>query len=463
MKRTSVKDLLTTPALVGTEVEAKGWVRTRRGNKHVQFIQLNDGSSVNNLQVVLDMTRFTEDQLKPVTTGSSIRVTGKLVESMGKGQSCEIQADSLEVYGTADPAAYPLQKKGHTLEYLREIAHLRPRSNFFGAVLRVRSALAFAIHKFFNERGFYYLHTPLITASDCEGAGAMFQVTTLDLNNLPKDDEGKVDYSKDFFGKPTALTVSGQLEGELGATALGQIYTFGPTFRAENSNTPRHLSEFWMIEPEVAFFDITDNMDLAEDFIKYCISYALENCLDDIEFLAEHYDPELVDRLKFVLENEFVRLSYSEGVKILEESGHKFEFPVYWGADLQSEHERFLVEEHFKKPVILTDYPKEIKAFYMKLNDDGKTVRAMDVLFPKIGEIIGGSEREENYDKLQSRIEELDIPMKDMWWYLDTRRFGTVPHAGFGLGFERLVLFVTGMTNIRDVIPFPRTPNNAEF
>ena len=463
MKRTSVKDLLTTPALVGTEVEANGWVRTRRGNKHVQFIQLNDGSSVNNLQIVLDMSRFTDEQLKPVTTGSSIRVTGKLVESMGKGQSCEIQADTLELYGTADPTSYPLQKKGHTLEYLREIAHLRPRSNFFGAILRVRSALAFAIHKFFNERGFYYLHTPLITASDCEGAGAMFQVTTLDLNNLPKDDEGKVDYSKDFFGKPTALTVSGQLEGELGATALGQIYTFGPTFRAENSNTPRHLSEFWMIEPEMAFYDITDNMDLAEEFLKYCISYALEHCGDDIRFLEERFDEGLTERLKFVVENDFIRLPYTEGVKILEESGKKFEFPVHWGTDLQSEHERYLVEEHFKKPVILTDYPKEIKAFYMKQNEDGKTVRAMDVLFPHIGEIIGGSEREADYDKLYARIQELGIPMKDMWWYLDTRRFGTVPHSGFGLGFERLVLFVTGMTNIRDVIPFQRTPGKAEF
>ena len=409
------------------------------------------------------MAQFTDEQLKPITTGSSIKVDGILVESMGKGQSVEVQAKSLEIFGTADPENYPLQKKGHTLEFLREKAHLRPRTNTFGAILRVRSALAFAIHKFFQERGFFYLNTPLITASDCEGAGAMFQVTTLDLNNLPKGDDGKVDYSADFFGKPTALTVSGQLEGELGATALGAIYTFGPTFRAENSNTPRHLSEFWMIEPEVAFFDIADNMDLAEDFIKYCISYALDHCKDDIDFLAEHYDPELVERLKFVVDNEFVRLTYTEGVKILEESGHKFEFPVYWGADLQSEHERFLVEEHFKKPVILTDYPKEIKAFYMKLNEDGKTVRAMDVLFPKIGEIIGGSEREENYEKLSKRIEELDIPMKDMWWYLDTRRFGTVPHAGFGLGFERLVLFVTGMTTIRDVSPFPRTPNNAEF
>ncbi|PWL62932.1 MAG: asparagine--tRNA ligase [Bacteroidales bacterium] len=462
MKRTKITDLFN-PALLGQEVCVMGWVRTRRGNKHVQFVALNDGSTVKNVQIVFDMAQFTDEQLKPITTGSSIKVDGILVESMGKGQSVEVQAKSLEIFGTADPENYPLQKKGHTLEFLREKAHLRPRTNTFGAILRVRSALAFAIHKFFQERGFFYLNTPLITASDCEGAGAMFQVTTLDLNNLPKGDDGKVDYSADFFGKPTALTVSGQLEGELGATALGAIYTFGPTFRAENSNTPRHLSEFWMIEPEVAFFDIADNMDLAEDFIKYCIAYALEHCKDDIDFLAEHYDPELVERLKFVVDNEFVRLTYTEGVKILEESGHKFEFPVYWGADLQSEHERFLVEEHFKKPVILTDYPKEIKAFYMKLNEDGKTVRAMDVLFPKIGEIIGGSEREENYEKLSKRIEELDIPMKDMWWYLDTRRFGTVPHAGFGLGFERLVLFVTGMTNIRDVIPFPRTPNNAEF
>ena len=462
MKRTKINDLFRGD-LLGQEVTVMGWVRTRRGNKHVQFVALNDGSTIKNVQIVFDLQEFSDEELKPITTGSSIKVDGILVESMGKGQSVEIQAKKLHIFGSADPDQYPLQKKGHTLEFLREKAHLRPRTNTFGAVLRVRSALAFAIHKFFQERGFYYLNTPLITASDCEGAGAMFQVTTLNLNNLPKNEDGTVDYSADFFGKPTALTVSGQLEGELGATALGAIYTFGPTFRAENSNTPRHLSEFWMVEPEVAFFDIADNMELAEDFIKYCIKYALDHCIDDIEFLAEHYDKELVDRLKFVLDNEFVRLSYTEGVKILEESGHKFEFPVYWGADLQSEHERFLVEEHFKKPVILTDYPKEIKAFYMKLNDDGKTVRAMDVLFPKIGEIIGGSEREENYDKLQSRIEELGIPMKDMWWYLDTRRFGTVPHAGFGLGFERLVLFVTGMTNIRDVIPFPRTPNNAEF
>lgn len=463
MKREKIIDLFKKAELIGTEVTVMGWVRTRRGNKHVQFVALNDGSTVRNIQIVLDMTRFSDEQLKPITTGSALRVDGRLVESMGKGQTVEVQADNVLVYGTADPETYPLQKKGHTLEFLREKAHLRPRTNTFGAILRVRSALAFAIHRFFQERGFFYLNTPLITGSDCEGAGAMFQVTTLPLNELPKTEDGVVDYSKDFFGKPTALTVSGQLEGELGATALGAIYTFGPTFRAENSNTPRHLSEFWMIEPEVSFFDITDNMDLAEAFVKYCISYALENCRDDIEFLAEHYDKELIERLNFVINNDFVRLTYTEGVKILEESGHKFEFPVYWGADLQSEHERFLVEEYFKKPVILTDYPKEIKAFYMKQNEDGKTVRAMDVLFPNIGEIIGGSEREENYDKLLARIEELDIPMKDMWWYLDTRRFGTVPHSGFGLGFERLVLFVTGMTNIRDVIPFPRTPGKAEF
>ncbi|MCM1066265.1 MAG: asparagine--tRNA ligase [Muribaculaceae bacterium] len=462
MKRTKIKDIFD-PALIGKEVSVKGWVRTRRGNKNVQFVALNDGSTVRNLQIVFDLGKFSEEELKAVTTGSSIHVTGLLVESMGKGQSCEVQAQTLELYGTADPETYPLQKKGHTLEFLREKAHLRPRTATFGAILRIRSALAYAIHKFFQEKGFVYLNTPLITASDCEGAGAMFQVTTLPLDKLPRTEEGKVDYSKDFFGKPTALTVSGQLEGELGATALGEIYTFGPTFRAENSNTPRHLSEFWMIEPEMAFYDITDNMDLAEEFVKYCISYALDNCRDDIDFLAEHFDKELVERLEFVLHNDFVRLTYTEGIEILKASGHKFEFPVDWGTDLQSEHERYLVEEHFRKPVILTDYPAEIKAFYMKQNDDGRTVRAMDVLFPKIGEIIGGSEREADYDKLLRRIEELGIPMKDMWWYLDTRRFGTVPHSGFGLGFERLVLFVTGMTNIRDVIPFPRTPNNAEF
>ncbi len=463
MKRIKIARILASPELIGSEVCVKGWVRTRRGNKFVQFVALNDGSCVGNLQIVFDMNKFSDEQLKEITTGASIGVCGKLVESMGKGQTCEIQAETLEIYGTADPATYPLQKKGHTLEFLREKAHLRPRTNTFGAILRVRSALAFAIHKFFQEKGFAYLHTPLITGSDCEGAGAMFQVTTLPLAKLPLTENGEVDYSKDFFGKPTALTVSGQLEGELGATALGEIYTFGPTFRAENSNTPRHLSEFWMIEPEMAFYDITDNMDLAEEFVKYCIRYALDNCRSDIEFLSEHFDKELIGRLEFVLNNDFVRLTYTEGVKILEECGKKFEFPVHWGTDLQSEHERYLVEQHFRKPVILTDYPKEIKAFYMKQNADGKTVRAMDVLFPNIGEIIGGSEREADYDKLLSRIEELNIPMKDMWWYLDTRRYGSVPHSGFGLGFERLVLFVTGMTNIRDVIPFPRTPNNAEF
>ena len=462
MKRTKIVDIFN-PELLDTDVCVKGWVRTRRGNKHVQFVALNDGSTIKNIQIVFDMEAFSEDQLKPITTGASLCVSGRLVASMGKGQTCEIQARELEVYGTADPAEYPLQKKGHSLEFLREIAHLRPRTNTFGAILRVRSVLAYAIHSFFNEKGFFYLNTPLITESDCEGAGAMFQVTTLPLDNLPKTEDGKVDYSKDFFGKAAALTVSGQLEGELGATALGAIYTFGPTFRAENSNTPRHLSEFWMIEPEMAFYDIEDNMDLAEEFIKYCIKYALEKAKDDIEFLAQMYDPDLIERLRFVVNNEFVRLTYTEGVKILEESGHKFEFPVYWGADLQSEHERFLVEQHFKRPVILTDYPKEIKAFYMKQNEDGRTVRAMDVLFPKIGEIIGGSEREADYDKLLARINELGIPMKDMWWYLDTRKFGTVPHSGFGLGFERLVLFVTGMANIRDVIAFPRYPGNANF
>ena len=462
LKRTKIVDIFN-PELIGEKVCVKGWVRTRRGNKNVQFIALNDGSTIKNIQIVIDLSKFTEDELKPITTGASLHVEGLLVASQGKGQTCEIQAETIEIYGTADPQTYPLQKKGHTLEFLREIAHLRPRTNTFGAVLRIRHNLAFAIHKFFNERGFFYLNTPLITASDCEGAGAMFQVTTLDLNNLPKTEDNNIDYTQDFFGKQTSLTVSGQLEGELGATALGAIYTFGPTFRAENSNTPRHLAEFWMIEPEVAFNDITDNMDLAEDFIKYCIGYAFEHCKDDIEFLSQMYDKELISRLEFVLHNDFMRLPYTEAIKILQASNKKFEFPVSWGIDLQSEHERYLVEQYFKKPVILTDYPKEIKAFYMKLNDDGKTVRAMDVLFPQIGEIIGGSEREADYNKLLARIEELHIPMKDMWWYLDTRRFGTVPHSGFGLGFERLIMFVTGMTNIRDVIPFPRTPKNAEF
>ena len=462
LKRTKIVDAFS-GELEGQQVCVKGWVRTRRGNKHIQFIALNDGSTINNLQVVVSMEQFTEEQLKPVTTGSSLCVIGTLVASQGKGQSFEVQAQEIEVYGTADPEEYPLQKKGHTLEFLREIGHLRMRTNTFGAVFRIRHHLAFAIHKFFNDKGFFYLNTPLITSSDAEGAGEMFQVTTLDVNEMPRTEDGKIDYSKDFFGKMTSLTVSGQLEGELGATSLGAIYTFGPTFRAEHSNTPRHLAEFWMIEPEMAFYDINDNMDLAEEFIKYCVKYALDHCKDDIEFLNKMYDNTLIDRLNSVLNCEFVRLTYTEGIKILEESGEKFEFPVKWGVDLQSEHERYLVVKHFKRPVILTDYPKDIKAFYMKQNDDGKTVRAMDVLFPQIGEIIGGSEREANYDKLMNRIQELHIPMKDMWWYLDTRKFGTVPHSGFGLGFERLILFVTGMANIRDVIPFPRTPNNCEF
>ena len=461
IKRKRIAQLLCeTP---GVEVVAKGWVRTKRGNKNVAFIALNDGSTVNNIQVVCDAANFAEELMKNITTGACIAVKGDLVESMGKGQSVEIQAKEIEVLGTADVETYPLQKKGHSMEFLREIAHLRPRTNTFGCVLRIRHAMAFAIHKYFNDRGFCYLHTPLITASDCEGAGAMFQVTTMDLNNIPKTESGEVDFSGDFFGRQTALTVSGQLEGELGAMALGQIYTFGPTFRAENSNTPRHLAEFWMVEPEMAFYEIEDNMDLAEDFIKYCVKYALDNCMDDLKFLNDMFDKELINRLESVISTEFVRLTYTEGVDILLKSGEKFEFPVAWGIDLQSEHERYLVEKHFKKPVILTDYPKEIKAFYMKQNEDGKTVRAMDVLFPKIGEIIGGSQREESFEKLSARIAELNMDTTNLWWYMDTRRFGTAPHSGFGLGFERLLLFVTGMQNIRDVIPFPRTPKSAEF
>jgi asparaginyl-tRNA synthetase len=462
LKRIKISEALKLNTL-GKEINVKGWVRTRRGNKNVSFVALNDGSTIQNIQIVIDNEKFGESFLKPITTGACINVNGLLVESQGQGQSVEIQAAEIEIFGTADPASYPLQKKGHSLEFLREIAYLRPRTNTFGAVFRIRHHMAYAIHKYFNDRGFYYFHTPLITASDAEGAGAMFEVTTLDLNNPPRTEDGKIDYSQDFFGRQTNLTVSGQLEGELGAMALGAIYTFGPTFRAENSNTPRHLAEFWMIEPEVAFNDINDNMDLAEDFLKYLIRYALDNCREDIEFLAKMYDNELIDRLNFVVDNNFIRLTYAEGIKILEESGEKFEFPVHWGTDLQSEHERYLVEKHFKCPVILTDYPKEIKSFYMKQNDDGKTVRAMDVLFPKIGEIIGGSEREADYDKLMNRVKELGMNAEPIWWYIETRKFGTAPHAGFGLGFERLMLFVTGMTNIRDVIPFPRTPNNAEF
>ncbi|MDR1763225.1 MAG: asparagine--tRNA ligase [Dysgonamonadaceae bacterium] len=462
MKRTVIRELLDNPSF-GQTVCVKGWVRTRRGSKQVAFVALNDGSTINNIQIVIDLGNFDEEMLKDITTGACLRVEGRLVESQGQGQSAEIQAKEVKIYGKADPSVYPLQKKGHSLEFLREIAYLRPRTNTFGAVFRLRHHLAFAIHDYFNKKGFYYFHTPIITGSDAEGAGQMFHVTALDPDNLPKTDEGKVDYAQDFFGRHTNLTVSGQLEGELGAMALGGIYTFGPTFRAENSNTPRHLAEFWMIEPEVAFYDINDNMDMAEEFLKYVISYALEHGKDDIDFLAKMYDNELVTRLKFILDSKFIRLTYTEGVEILEKSGRKFEFPVYWGADLQSEHERYLVEEHFKCPVIMTDYPKEIKSFYMKQNEDGKTVRGMDVLFPKIGEIIGGSEREADYDKLLRRINELNMSLDSLWWYLDTRRFGTAPHAGFGLGFERLVLFVTGMTNIRDVIPFPRTPKNAEF
>lgn len=465
MKRSKIIDVLKRPESIGigNQVSVKGWVRTKRGNNAVAFIALNDGSVVHNVQIVADLSQFDPELMKKVTTGACIHVIGKLVESQGKGQTIEIQATTIELYGTADSETYPLQKKGHSMEFLREIAHLRPRTNYFGCVLRLRHAMAFAIHKYFNDHGYFYMHTPLITGSDAEGAGAMFNVTTLDLNNVPKTPEGKVNYEEDFFGKPTSLTVSGQLEAELGALALGAVYTFGPTFRAENSNTPRHLAEFWMIEPEIAFFDIHDNMDLAEDFVKYLVNYALENNEDDLRFLNDMFDKELIDRLQFVVNNEFIRLTYTEAIKILQESGKKFEFKVDWGVDLQAEHERYLVEQHFQKPLILTDYPKDIKAFYMKQNEDGKTVRAMDVLFPKIGEIIGGSQREENYDKLLQRISEMNIPEKDVWWYIETRKFGTAPHAGFGLGFERLLLFVTGMTNIRDVIPFPRTPQNAEF
>ncbi len=446
-----------------TGITVKGWVRTKRGNKNVAFIALNDGSTINNIQIVCDVVSFDEETMKQITTGACICVKGDLVPSQGAGQAVEVQAREIEIYGVADPETYPLQKKGHSMEFLREIAHLRPRTNTFGAVLRIRHAMAFAIHKFFNDKGFCYLHTPLITASDCEGAGEMFQVTTLDPDNLPRLEDGTIDYSQDFFGRHTSLTVSGQLEGELGAMALGNIYTFGPTFRAENSNTPRHLAEFWMIEPEMAFYDVNDLMDLEEEFIKYLVQYALDNCADDIAFLTKMIDPELTERLKSVVSTQFVRLTYTEGIDILLKSGQKFEFPVSWGVDLQSEHERYLVEKHFGKPVILTDYPKDIKAFYMKQNGDGRTVRGTDVLFPKIGEIIGGSERESSLEKLNNRISELGMDTTNLWWYIDTRRYGSCPHSGFGLGFERLLLFVTGMANIRDVIPFPRTPKTAEF
>lgn len=462
MKRKRVKELLASP-VIGEKVLVKGWVRTKREIKSVAFIALNDGSTLNNIQVVIDLSAFPADLLKDITTGASLGVTGTLEASQGKGQSVEVLAAELVLYGKCDPDTYPLQKKGHSMEFLREIAHLRFRTNTFGAVMRIRHALAFAIHKYYNDRGFFYLHTPIITGSDAEGAGEMFHVTTLDLKNPPRTESGEIDYDKDFFAKPTNLTVSGQLEGELGALSLGEIYTFGPTFRAENSNTPRHLAEFWMIEPEMAFWDLNDNMELAEDFLKYLIRYALDNCREDLDFLNKMVDNGLIERLEFVVGNSFVRLPYTEAIKILEAAGRKWEYQVGWGRDLQAEHERYLVEVHFRCPVILTDYPKAIKAFYMKQNDDGLTVRAMDVLFPGIGEIIGGSQREEDLDKLTQRIEELKLPVKDLWWYLDTRRFGTAPHSGFGLGFERLVLFMTGMSNIRDVIPFPRTPRNAEF
>lgn len=464
IRRTKIVDLLKREDF-GTMVNVKGWVRTRRGSKQIAFVALNDGSVIHNVQIVVELASFEEATLKDITTGACLSVNGVLVESVGSGQKVEIQAREIEILGKCD-STYPLQKKGHSFEFLRDVAHLRMRTNTFGAVFRIRHNMAIAIHRYFHEHGFYYFNSPIITASDCEGAGEMFQVTTKNLYELKKDQDGKIIYDDDFFGKMTSLTVSGQLEGETGATALGAIYTFGPTFRAENSNTPRHLAEFWMVEPEVAFMDLPDLMELEEDFIKYCVQWALDHCQDDLQFLNKMVDNTLLERLQGVVKEQFVHLPYTEGIRILEEAvknGHSFEYPIFWGADLASEHERYLVEQHFKKPVIMTDYPKEIKAFYMKLNDDGKTVQGTDVLFPTIGEIIGGSVREESLEKLNAQIEERDIPMKDMWWYLDTRKYGTCPHAGFGLGFERLLLFVTGMSNIRDVIPFPRTPRNADF
>lgn len=473
MKRTKIVDLLERKDY-GAEVTVMGWVRTKRGSKAVNFIALNDGSTIKNVQVVADVEKFDPETMKLITTGACISVTGKMVESIGAGQSVEVQAESIKVFGDC-PADYPMQKKGQSFEYMRQHAHMRLRTNTFGAVMRIRHNMAMAIHTYFHQHGYFYFHTPIITASDCEGAGQMFQVTTKNLYDLKKDESGSIIYDDDFFGKQTSLTVSGQLEGELGATALGQIYTFGPTFRAENSNTPRHLAEFWMVEPEVAFIDLNDLMTLEEDFIKYCVKWALDNCKDDLEFLNKMIDKGLIERLESVLKSDFVRLPYTEGIKILQQAikdGKKFEFPCNWGDDLASEHERYLVEEHFKRPVIMTNYPKKIKAFYMKIDEqkpvlDGKemeeTVQGTDVLFPQIGEIIGGSVREEDYSKLTNEINERNIPMKDMWWYLDTRKFGSCPHGGFGLGFERLILFVTGMQNIRDVIPFPRTPKTAEF
>ena len=480
MKRIDIVDLMGSEH-VNASVNVKGWVRTKRQSKNVAFIALNDGSTINNLQVVADVEKTGEDVLSKITTGASISVDGKLVESAGSGQANELQADHIEVLGLADPDAYPLQPKRHSLEFLREKAHLRFRTATFSAITRIRHAMIFGIHKFFNDHGFYNIHTPIITGSDAEGAGEMFRVSVLDPKAPPLTEDGDVDFKQDFFGKETNLTVSGQLEAELAALAMTKVYTFGPTFRAENSNTSRHLAEFWMIEPEVAFADINDNMDLAEDMLKFLVQYALDNCRADLDFLNKRLQDEekhkkaqdrspmnLIERLEFVLAEKFERISYTEAIEVLMNSNYnkkkKFSFPIEgWGADLQSEHERYLVEKHYNKPVIITDYPRDIKAFYMKQNDDGKTVRAMDVLFPQIGEIIGGSQREEDYDKLLSRIKEMDIPMDSMWWFLETRQFGTVPHSGFGLGFERLMLFVTGMGNIRDVIPFPRTPQNAEF
>lgn len=478
MKRLKVREILLT-GQPGSATLAKGWVRTRRGSKNVHFIALNDGSTIHNLQVVADTEKFDEQLLRDINTGAAISVEGTLAESKGSGQNVELIAEKIELLGASDPEKYPIQPKKHTLEFLRENAHLRFRTNTFGAVFRIRHKMAYAIHHYFNQKGFYYLHTPIVTASDAEGAGQMFRVTTLDAINPPLTEEGKPDFSKDFFGRATNLTVSGQLEGELGAMALGEIYTFGPTFRAENSNTARHLAEFWMIEPEMAFYDLKDNMDLAEEFLKYLIGYALEHCADDLKFLADRLREEektkprdqqsmdLIEKLEFVKNSQFIRLTYTEAIEILKSSKpykkNQFQFPVDWGIDLQSEHERYLVEKHFKCPVVLTDYPRDIKAFYMKQNDDGKTVRAMDVLFPQIGEIIGGSQREEVLEKLTARMNEMNIPVEEMWWYLDTRRFGSAVHSGFGLGFERFVQFVTGMGNIRDVIAFPRTPKNAEF
>ena len=473
IRRTKVTDVLKRTDF-GATVNVKGWVRSKRGSKGIFFIALNDGSTIKNVQIVGEDQNFDESVVKLITTGACISVNGILVESPAAGQASEIQAKEIEILGACDNS-YPLQKKGASWEYLRTVAHLRPRTNTFGAVFRIRHNMAMAIHSYFHQKGFFYFHTPLITASDCEGAGQMFQVTTKNLYDLKKDENGQIIYDDDFFGKQTSLTVSGQLEGELAATSLGAIYTFGPTFRAENSNTPRHLAEFWMIEPEIAFMDLDDLMDLEEEFIKYCVKWALDNCKDDLEFLNKMIDKGLIERLEGILKEDFVRLDYTEGIRILQQAikdGRKFEFPCQWGDDLASEHERYLVEEYFKKPVSMTHYPKAIKAFYMKIDEknpvlDGKemeqTVQGTDVLFPQIGEIIGGSVREEDYDKLMGEIEERQIPMKDMWWYLDTRKFGSCPHAGFGLGFERLILFVTGMQNIRDVIPFPRTPKTAEF